>query len=182
MVAALFSMNNVAFCFYDASALDDDGVTQDPLQPPVGHLQVLTAPLYCFLEACSTDQLQTQKERLATSDFLHCCSCLFIITWQNQLMHAVTGSVTQHYIHTFGVIVRQQLYVELFSKCSEVWRHHTARGQIHLITARLYLHSKKEYKKKKKSLFECIINYLLKKCTHIADLSPVIELLQKSFI
>lgn len=26
MDAALFSMNNVALCFYDASALDDDGV------------------------------------------------------------------------------------------------------------------------------------------------------------
>ncbi len=54
-IVALFSMNYVAFCFYDASALDDDGVPQDPLQPPIVHLQVLTAPLHCFLEACSTD-------------------------------------------------------------------------------------------------------------------------------
>lgn len=40
---------------------------------------------------------------------------------------------------TFGVIVCQQLNVELFSECSEVRRHHTAGGQIYLVTARLYL-------------------------------------------
>lgn len=40
---------------------------------------------------------------------------------------------------TFGVIVCQQLDVELFSECSEVRRHHTAGGQIYLVTARLYL-------------------------------------------
>lgn len=43
---------------------------------------------------------------------------------------------------TFGVIVCQQLDVELFSKCSEVRRHHTARGQIYLVTARFNLNHK----------------------------------------
>lgn len=40
---------------------------------------------------------------------------------------------------TFGVIVRQQLDVELFSERSEVRRHHTAGGQIYLVAAWLNL-------------------------------------------
>lgn len=57
MAVALFSMNDVALWFNDASALDNDGVAQDPLQAPVYHLQVLTDLLYCLLEAWRADEL-----------------------------------------------------------------------------------------------------------------------------
>lgn len=40
---------------------------------------------------------------------------------------------------TFGVIVCQQLDVELFSECSEVRRHDAAGGQVYLVTARFNL-------------------------------------------
>lgn len=52
LFGALPCMNEVSFGFDDASALDDDGIAQDPLEPPVCHLQVLAAILYGLLKAC----------------------------------------------------------------------------------------------------------------------------------
>ena len=43
---------------------------------------------------------------------------------------------------TFWIIMSQQLYVKLFSKCSQVWRHHTAGGQVNLVTIWFYLEVK----------------------------------------
>lgn len=40
---------------------------------------------------------------------------------------------------TFGVVVCEQLDVELLSEGSEVWRHHAAGGQVHLVAAGLHL-------------------------------------------
>lgn len=48
---ALPCVNKVSFGFDDASALDNDGVAQDPLEPPVCHLQVPAALLHGLLKA-----------------------------------------------------------------------------------------------------------------------------------
>lgn len=40
---------------------------------------------------------------------------------------------------TFGIIVREQLDVKLFSEGCQVGRHHTAGGQVDLVTAGLHL-------------------------------------------
>lgn len=51
LFGALPCMYDVSFGFDDATALDDDGVAQDPLEPPVCHLQVLAALLHGLLKA-----------------------------------------------------------------------------------------------------------------------------------
>lgn len=40
---------------------------------------------------------------------------------------------------TFGVIVCEQLDVELFGEGGQIRRHHAAGGQVHLVTAGLHL-------------------------------------------
>lgn len=48
---------------------------------------------------------------------------------------------------TFWIIMSQELYVKLFSKCSQIGWHHTAGGKINLVTIWFYL----EVEKKKKN-------------------------------
>lgn len=60
-------MNEVSLGFDDASALDDDGVAQDPLEPPVCYLQVLAALLHGLLKSCWTQKLYTQPGTTAVS-------------------------------------------------------------------------------------------------------------------
>lgn len=52
LFGALACMNEVSLGFDDASALDNDGVAQDPVEQPVCHLQVLVALLHGLLKAC----------------------------------------------------------------------------------------------------------------------------------
>lgn len=51
--ARLPCADQIAFSLDDAPALHDDGVTEDPLQPPVSCDGVLRALLHRLLECCS---------------------------------------------------------------------------------------------------------------------------------
>lgn len=46
---------------------------------------------------------------------------------------------------TFGVVVCEQLDVKLLSECCQVRRHHTAGGQVDLVTAGLHLVQERGY-------------------------------------
>lgn len=48
--AGLPCADEVALSLDDAPALDNNGVAQDPLQPPVSHVQVLRSHLHRLLE------------------------------------------------------------------------------------------------------------------------------------
>ena len=76
---SLPAVDQVALSLYDAPALHYDGVAQYPLQPPVGHSQLLGAFLHGLLERGRRHQLCGCKEeetRHGIHDNFFCPFCI----------------------------------------------------------------------------------------------------------
>ena len=105
--ACLPCTDKVAFRLDDAPALDNDGVTQDPLQPPVGDTQVLCSLLQRLFEGGCWHQLwgehTEQREERFELKQVHVNSAVDTMqsTYKLDTLIQQLTSTTMHYLISF---------------------------------------------------------------------------------